>query len=260
MGKTAVQKFAMGVARCVSEAYRVATINFITNPTMKITYLGHSSLLVETSGARLLFDPFISPNPMAADIDINALEVDYVLLSHGHGDHVADAEAILKRTGATLISNFEIVSWYGAKGIDKAHPMNLGGGFDFPFGRVQYVSAIHSSVLPDGTYGGNPGGFVVSTPEGSFYFSGDTALTHDMKLIAEDYQLNWAAICLGDNFTMGPKDAARAANWVGAKEVVGLHFDTFPPIAIDHSAATAQFEKAGVNLHLLKIGETIALG
>jgi L-ascorbate metabolism protein UlaG (beta-lactamase superfamily) len=227
---------------------------------MKTTYLGHSTLLVETAGTRLLFDPFISPNPLAAAIDIEGIGADYVLLSHGHADHVADAEAILKRTGATLISNYEIVTWFGGKGIEKAHPLNHGGGFVFPFGRVDYVAAVHSSVLPDGTYGGNPGGFVVTTDEGSFYFSGDTALTMDMKILAEKYELSWAALCLGDNFTMGPRDAATAARWVGAKEVIGMHFDTFPPIAIDHASARAEFANAGVKLHLLQPGETIDVG
>ena len=227
---------------------------------MKATYLGHSTLLVETAGSRLLFDPFISPNPLAAGIDINSIEADYVLLSHGHADHVADAEAILKRTGAMLISNYEIVTWFGGKGIEKAHPLNHGGGFVFPFGRVDYVAAVHSSMLPDGGYGGNPGGFVVTTAEGSFYFSGDTALTMDMKILGEKYQLGWAALCLGDNFTMGPKDAATAARWVGAKEVIGIHFDTFPPIAIDHEAARAEFAGTGVKLHLLKPGESVEVG
>lgn len=227
---------------------------------MKATYLGHSSLLVETAGTRLLFDPFISPNPLAAGIDVGSIVADYVLLSHGHADHVADAEAILKRTGATLISNYEIVTWFGGKGIEKAHPLNHGGGFQFPFGRVDYVAAVHSSMLPDGSYGGNPGGFVVTTAEGSFYFSGDTALTMDMKIIGEKYQLAWAALCLGDNFTMGPRDAATAAGWVGAKEVIGIHFDTFPPIAIHHEAADAEFASAGVKLHLLKPGESVEVG
>ena len=226
---------------------------------MKLTFLGHSCFLVETSGQRLLFDPFITPNPLAKAIDVDQLEADYVLLTHGHGDHVADAESILRRTGAKLISNFEIVSWYGEKGISNGHPMNLGGSVRLPFGKVKYVNAVHSSVLPDGTYGGNPGGFVVETSEGGFYVSGDTALTYDMKLIGEFHQLDFAVLCIGDNFTMGPEDAAIAAEWAGVKRVVGVHYDTFPPIQIDHAAAIQAFATRGIELLLPAIGETIDL-
>ncbi len=224
---------------------------------MKVTYLGHSSLLVEAGAMRLLFDPFITPNPRAEAIDVNAIEADYVLLTHGHEDHLADAEDILKRTGATLISNFEIVSWYGEKGVGNAHPLNHGGGADFDFGRVTFVAAVHSSGLPDGSYGGNPGGFVVETGEGNFYVSGDTALTCDMKLIGESVDLRWAALCVGDNFTMGYRDAARAAGFVGVDRVLGVHYDTFPPIEIDHAAARAAFTEAGVELVLAGVGETV---
>ncbi len=222
---------------------------------MKVTFLGHSCFLVEVSGKHLLFDPFISPNELAKKINPDTIEADYVLISHGHEDHLADAESILKRTGATLISNFEIVSWYGGKEIVNAHPLNHGGGFNFEFGRVTYTTAIHSSMLPDGSYGGNPGGFVVETEEGNFYFSGDTALTYDMKLIGEAFRLDWAALCIGDNFTMGARDAAKAAKFVGATKVLGLHYDTFPPIEIDHEAAKRAFSHVGVELKLPEIGE-----
>lgn len=226
---------------------------------MKLTFYGHSCFAVEVAGSRLLFDPFITPNPLAGSIDPTKIEADYVLLSHGHGDHVADTRAILDRTKAKLISNFEIVSWYGANGYDNAHPLNHGGCFDFPFGRVKYVSAVHSSMLPDGSYGGNPGGFVIETNEGGFYFSGDTALTYDMKLIGEFHRLDFAVLCIGDNFTMGPADAAVAAEWAGVKRAVGVHYDTFPPIRIDHDRAKAAFSNRGVELLLPAIGETIEL-
>jgi len=226
---------------------------------MKLTFFGHACFLVETAGQRLLFDPFISPNPLAKDIDVNQLEADYVLLTHGHGDHVADAESILRRTGSKLISNYEIVLWYGEKGITNAHPMNHGGSFQFPFGKVKYTHAVHSSVLPDGSYGGNPGGFVVENPEGGFYVSGDTALTYDIKLIGEFHQLDFAVLCIGDNFTMGPEDAAIAAEWAGVKRVVGVHYDTFPPIQIDHAEAIKAFANRGIELLLPAIGETIEL-
>ena len=226
---------------------------------MKVTYFGHSCLMVETGGCKLLFDPYITQNPKAAHIDIGSLQPDYVLLSHGHEDHVADAEEILRSSGAKLIANFEVVWWFGERGIENAHSLNHGGSHAFRFGRVKYVGAIHSSVLPDGTYGGNPGGYVVESPDGAFYFSGDTALTYDMKIIGERYHLKWAALCIGDNYTMGPADAAMAAAWVGAKKVVGLHYDTFPAIQIDHDEARRLFAAQGVNLILAPIGGSVDL-
>lgn len=224
-----------------------------------LTFYGHSCFSVEIAGAKILFDPFISPNPLAQGIDIEAIEADYVLISHGHEDHVADAGDILKRTGAMLVSNYEIVTWFGQQGVEKSHPLNHGGSVQLPFGKVKYVNAVHSSVLPDGTYGGNPGGFVIESDEVSFYFSGDTALTYDMKLLGELHQLDWAVLCVGDNFTMGHADAAICAEWIGVKNVVGTHFDSFPYIEIDHDAARASFVEKGVTLHLPEIGESIQL-
>jgi L-ascorbate metabolism protein UlaG (beta-lactamase superfamily) len=222
---------------------------------MKFTYYGHSCFAVETGGATLLFDPFITPNELAKSIDVDAIPADFILLSHGHFDHVADAVQIAKRTGATVIANFEVATWIGKQGVAAVHGMNHGGSFAFDFGRVKYVNAIHSSSLPDGSYGGQPGGFVVKTKsEGNFYFAGDTALTFDMKLIAEEFQLRFAVLPIGDNFTMGAADAARAAAFVGCDEIVGVHYDTFPPIRIDHLAAKAIFSAAGKRLHLLEIG------
>ena len=227
---------------------------------MKLTYYGHASFAVELDcGTRLLFDPFISPNPLAGDIDLDSIAADYVLLTHGHADHVADAGSILKRTGATLVSNFEIVTWFQAQGVENAHPMNHGGGFRFPFGRVKFVNAVHSSTLPDGTTGGNPGGFVIETDGGSFYVSGDTALHADQKILGELHRLDFAVLCIGDNFTMGPHDAAIAARWVGVDRVVGVHYDTFPPICIDAAQARAEFAGRGVELLLPGIGETVVL-
>lgn len=226
---------------------------------MKITYYGHACFSVEVGNRHLLFDPFITPNELARKINVNAIAADYILVSHGHADHLADAAAIAKRTGATVISNFEITVWFGKQGVSKTHPLNHGGACRFDFGRVKFVNAIHSSSLPDGSYGGNPGGFVVETGEGNFYYSGDTALTLDMKLIGETTRLKFAALPIGDNFTMDVADAIKAADFVGCDQVLGLHYDTFPPIRIDHEAALQKFNQARKKLHLLGIGASISL-
>ena len=226
---------------------------------MKLSYYGHSTFLLEIKGLNLLFDPFITPNELAKDIDVNSIPADYILVSHGHEDHVADAVSIAKRTGATVVSNFEIVSWFGVQGVEKGHPMNHGGSWSFDFGSVKYVNAVHSSVLPDGTYGGNPGGFIISTDEGNVYYAGDTALTYDMKLIGDTANISHAILPIGDNFTMGVDDAVIAAEFVGCNEIIGMHYDTFGYIEIDKEEAKGKFSTAGKTLTLLNIGETIAL-
>jgi L-ascorbate metabolism protein UlaG (beta-lactamase superfamily) len=223
---------------------------------MKITYYGHACFGVQVAGKNLLFDPFITPNDLARTVDVKQVPADYILISHGHMDHMADAADIARRTGATLISNYEVTLWFNKQGIGKTHPMNHGGACRFDFGRVKFVNAIHSSSLPDGAYGGNPGGFVVESGEGGFYYAGDTALTLDMKLIGETTPLKFAALPIGDNFTMGIEDAIRAAEFVRCDEVLGLHYNTFPPIAIDCDHAVKAFKTAGKHLWLLKPGES----
>ena len=223
---------------------------------MKVTYYGHACFAVRLGNKTLLFDPFITGNEMAKSIDPKLIQADYILISHGHADHLGDAADIARRTGATIVSNFEIVQWFAKQGLQKAHPLNHGGGHTFDFGRAKFVNAIHSSSLPDGAYGGNPGGFVVTSAEGNFYYSGDTALTLDMKLIGESTELRFAALCIGDNFTMDVQDALKAAEFVRCSEVLGLHFDTFPPIKIDHQAAVESFKNANRRLHLLAPGRT----
>ncbi len=223
---------------------------------MKVTYYGHACLKVEIGGKSILFDPFITPNELASDIDVDSIECDYILVSHGHEDHVADVESIAKRTGATVVSNYEIVTWFGGKGIENGHPMNHGGTWNFDFGSVKYVNAVHSSTLPDGSNGGNPGGFVLSSKEGSFYYAGDTALHMDMKLIPMFHTLSFAILPIGDNFTMGIDEAIKAAQFVDCKKIVAMHFDTFGYIKIDKDEARKKFANAGIDLHILEIGET----
>jgi L-ascorbate metabolism protein UlaG (beta-lactamase superfamily) len=226
---------------------------------MKITYYGHSCFSVLVCGKHLLFDPFITPNELAKNIDAAGIPADYILVSHGHMDHLADAAAIAKRTGATLVSNFEITVWVANQGVKRTHGMNHGGGWAFDFGRVKYVPAIHSSSFPDGNYAGNPGGFVVETREGNFYYAGDTSLTMDMKLIGENTSLKFAALPIGDNFTMGIEDAIKASDFIRCNEILGVHYDTFPPIKIAQDAARARFQAAGKRLLLPKPGESIDL-
>ncbi len=223
---------------------------------MKVIYYGHACFSVVVGGKTLLFDPFISGNPLARATDVKKVPADFILVSHGHGDHVGDAVEIAKRTQALVIANFEVATWLNKQGAPRVHPLNHGGSFHFDFGRAKFVNAIHSSTMPDGTFGGNPGGFVVESAEGNFYYSGDTALTLDMKLIGESTKLKLAVLCIGDNFTMGPDDAVRAAEFVGCDEILGVHYDTFPPIKIDHAAAQEKFKAAGKRLHLLAPGET----
>lgn len=225
---------------------------------MKTTYYGQSTIMIETEGKKLLFDPFISPNPAAKHIDIDALKPDYILVSHGHGDHVTDLIAVQKRSGAKVICIAEIANWLNDQGIENVHGMNIGGGFNFEFGRVKMVNAIHSSTMPDGASGGNPAGFVLYSEGKKIYFAGDTALTYDMKLL-EDENLDWAFLPIGDNYTMGVDDAIKATRFINCNNVIGIHYDTFPVISIDKDETIEKFIKAGVNIKLPAIGEEIAL-
>ena len=226
---------------------------------MKFTNYGHACFSVQAAGKTLLFDPFISPNPLATGIDVSKVAADFILVSHGHGDHVADLVEIAKRTSATVIAPYEVGTWFEGKGVKNVQSMNHGGAAKTEFGRVKLTSAIHSSSMPDGSYGGNPCGFVVETKEGNFYYSGDTALTYDMKIIGETLKLSFAVFPIGDYFTMGIADALRAADFVGVSKFVGVHYDTFPPIKLDRAAALAAAQTAGKELLLPAIGETIAV-
>ena len=223
---------------------------------MKVTYYGQSCLGVEVAGKHLLFDPFIRPNKLASAVDVDSIPADYILLTHGHQDHMADAPEIAQRTGAVVIANFEVSAWLEKKGVKNIADLNHGGAQNFDFGRVKFVNAVHSSGIPDGSPGGNPGGFVVESADGNFYHSGDTALTMDMQLIGEVTKLRFAALCIGDHYTMGIADAIRAADFIRCHEILGIHYDTFPQIQIDHALALKQFAQAGKKLYLLPIGSS----
>lgn len=223
---------------------------------MNITYLGHASLAIEINGTNIIVDPFISANELAKHIDVNSLKADYILITHAHGDHILDVETIAKNTGATIVSNAEIAGYYEAKGF-KTHPMNHGGSWMFNFGKVKYVNAIHSSSFPDGTYGGQPGGFVIEADSKNVYIAGDTALTYDMKLISMRNPLDLAILPIGDNFTMDVDDATIAAEFLEVTNVLGYHYDTFGYIKIDHEVAKQKFANKHKELILLPVGNSI---
>ena len=223
---------------------------------MKITYLGHAALAIEVAGKRLIVDPFISPNPLAKEIDVDSLEADYILITHAHQDHIVDVDSIAKRTGAKIVSNYEIVTYYGNLGFE-GHPMNHGGSWEFDFGRVTYTNAIHTSSFPDGSYGGQPGGFLLETKEGNLYIAGDTALTFDMKLIPMQCKLDFAVLPIGDNFTMGYESAVIASDFIECKKIMGYHYDTFGYIEINHEQAKEAFRKSGKDLILIPIGDSV---
>lgn len=225
---------------------------------MKITFYGHASLGIEVGGKHIIVDPFITGNPQASAIDINTLKADYILLTHAHSDHVLDVETIANRTQATIISNAEIAGYYAKSGF-HTHPMNHGGSWNFDFGKVKYVNAVHSSSFPDGSYAGNPGGFVIECEHKNIYIAGDTALTMDMKLIPMRTKLDLAILPIGNNFTMDVEDAIIASDFLGCDKILGYHFDTFGYIKINHEEAIKKFFDKGKDLMLLEIGASIEL-
>lgn len=226
---------------------------------MNITYLGHASLLIETHEKRIIVDPFISGNELARLIPWESLEVDYIFITHAHRDHILDVEAISKRTGAKLISNYEIINYFEEKGL-VGHAMNTGGSLTFDFGVVHAVKAEHSSSFPDGSYGGIPMGFVLETEKHTIYIAGDTALTYDMKLIPKVIgKPDLVVLPIGDVFTMGIKSAIKASDFLKCNNVLGYHYDTFKPIQLDHEKAIKLFKKAHKKLFLLPIGGELKL-
>jgi L-ascorbate metabolism protein UlaG (beta-lactamase superfamily) len=225
---------------------------------MKITFYGHASLGIEVGGKHILVDPYISANPNASHININELKADYILLTHAHSDHILDVEYIAARTNAIIVSNYEIATHFGNKNL-KYHPMNHGGSWNFDFGKLKFVNAVHSSSFPDGSYGGNPGGFVIEGEHKNIYIAGDTALTMDMKLIPMRTKLDLAILPIGSNFTMDVDDAIIASDFVECDKILGVHYDTFGYIEIDHEESIRKFFDKGKDLMLLEIGESIEL-
>jgi len=225
---------------------------------MKLTWYGHSCCLIEGGGSKILIDPFLTGNDQAA-ITADKVEADFIILTHGHLDHYGDTEAIAKRTGATVIANFEVVNYAQKNGVEKAHPMHIGGGYNFSFGRVKLTIAHHGSSMPDGSYGGNPAGLLLTIDGKNIYHAGDTALFSDMKLIGEA-GIDFALLPIGDNFTMGPEDALRAVEFVNPKKVLPIHYDTFGWIVQDAKAWVEQVnEKTSAEGVYLKPGESIEL-
>src|SRR6476620_1364473 len=225
---------------------------------MKITFYGHACLGSEVSGKHIIVDPFITANPKASQIDIATLKADYILLTHAHNDHTLDVEAIAKPNNSIIVSGYETAAYYGNKGF-QYHPMNHGGSWQFDFGKIKYVAAVHSSSFADGTYGGNPGGFVIEGEHKNIYIAGDTALTMDMKLIPMRTKLDLAIFPIGNNFTMDVEDAIMAADFVDCDKILGCHYDTFGYIVVNHDEAIKKFFDAGKDLMLLDIGESISL-
>jgi L-ascorbate metabolism protein UlaG (beta-lactamase superfamily) len=226
--------------------------------TVNITWYGHACFLIETGQAKLLTDPFLTGNPLAP-VSADEVHADYILVSHGHGDHIGDTIPIAQRTGATVIANFEIQNWISAQGISNVHPQHIGGGFNYPWGRVKLTIAQHGSALPDGSYGGNPCGFLFYIDDVTIYHACDTGLFYDMKLIGEE-GIDLAILPIGDNFTMGPDDALRAVELIQPKQVIPIHYDTFDVIKQDpHAWAERVQQKTQSLATVMQPGQRLAL-
>ena len=226
---------------------------------MKITFYGHSSFGIHVGGKFVLVDPYISANPKASHININELKPNYILLTHAHQDHILDVDYIAQNNpDALIVSNYEVATYFSNKRF-KSHPMNHGGTWKFDFGTVKMVNAVHSSSFPDGSYGGNPAGFVIEGEHKNIYIAGDTALTMDMKLIPMRTKLDLAILPIGSNFTMDVEDAILASDFIECDKILGCHYDTFGFIEINHEEAIRKFFNKGKDLMLLEIGQSIEL-
>lgn len=226
---------------------------------VQFTYLGHSCFLLKSAAHSILFDPFIRGNELASKINPAEIHADFILVSHGHSDHINDCVEIASRTRALVITNWEIHEWLQKQGITNTHPMNVGGNRDFPFGNLKVTYAAHSSSLPDGTYGGNPMGFILEMNHRKIYYAGDTALTLEMQLIGQFDRPDIAILPIGNNFTMDYVDAVRASEFIHCHKIIGVHFDTFGFIKINHQEVNSYFESHGKTIRLPKIGETFEI-
>jgi L-ascorbate metabolism protein UlaG (beta-lactamase superfamily) len=225
--------------------------------TVEVTWYGHACFSIKGGGAMLLTDPFLTGNPQAP-VTADQVSADYILVSHAHGDHLGDAVPIAKRTGAMVIANYEIATYCGNQGVN-AHPLHIGGGRDFPFGRVKLTIAHHGSSFPDGSYGGNPAGFLLTIEGKKIYHACDTALFYDMKLIGQA-GIDLAILPIGDNFTMGPEDALTAVKFIEPKIVVPIHYNTFEVIQQDpHAFAKAVQAETSAKCMVLEPGQSLTL-
>ncbi|MFO7945027.1 MAG: metal-dependent hydrolase [Anaerolineales bacterium] len=220
------------------------------------SFFGHSTFALDIEGTQILVDPYFSDNPLT-DLRAGEVEADFILITHGHGDHVSDSVSIAKRTGAKVIANFEVANWVSEQGVE-VHPQHIGGGFHHPFGYVKMTQAVHGSSLPDGSYGGMPGGFLITTPQGEkIYLSGDTGLFSGMSLIGEE-GVNVAALPIGDNFTMGPNDALRAVKMVKPEIVIPTHYNTWELISQDPEAWKDRVEaETGTQVRILEPNQSM---
>jgi L-ascorbate metabolism protein UlaG (beta-lactamase superfamily) len=232
---------------------------FLKNRSMEVTYYGHSCFGLKIEGKHIVFDPFITDNPLAIDIHVSQIPCDMLLISHGHGDHIGDAVHLSKLTGAKVFGIYEITHWLSQQGVTNYHPMNIGGSVTHENITIKMVKAEHSSSFPDGTYAGTAAGYIIGTPNFQVYYSGDTALHSDMKIIKEQFDIDYAFLPIGDNFTMGINDAVIAAEWIGCRKVLGMHYDTFGYIQIDKKKAIETFSSRNIPLTLMNIGQTIHL-